>query len=94
MGGRRGRITRYDNKAGTRETEDAKYWRRDPKRRKKRTKSRVQNQKEGVVAWASCGGGKTLMQERRSKLGGVGGWAVDDKRTAESKSEGGRTSIT
>lgn len=25
--GRRGRITRYDNKARTRETEDAKHWR-------------------------------------------------------------------
>ena len=34
--GRKGRIATYDNKARTKETGDAKHWRRDPKRRKKR----------------------------------------------------------
>jgi len=46
----------------------------------------MQNQKEGVVAWASRVGWKTRIQERRSKLGSVGRRAADERR-AESKPE-------
>ena len=46
--GREG-IAAYDNKAGTRETRDAKHWRQDQKKEERRTKSQMQNQKEGVV---------------------------------------------
>jgi len=59
------------------------------KEEEERTKSRMQNQKEGVVvAWASCVRGKTRIQERRPELDGVGG------QRAESNPERERTSIT
>jgi len=66
--GRRGRITRYDNKAKTRETEDAKHWRRNPKRRKERGQRAVCRTKRKVW-W--LGRLETRIQQRRSKLGGV-----------------------
>jgi len=51
---RKGRITTYDNKARTRETGNGKTLKTEPKMEEERTAtSRMQNQKEGVVAWAS-----------------------------------------
>ena len=70
-----------------------KHWRRDPKKEEERTKSRMQNQKEGVVAWASRVREKTRIQERRSKLGSVGRQAVGERRV-ESKPEHESMSIT
>lgn len=56
----RGEITTYDNKARTRETGDAKTLEREPKKEEERTaKGRMQDQKEGVVAWASHVRGRT-----------------------------------
>ena len=57
-----------------------------------RTKSRMQNQNEGVVvvAWASHVRAETRIRERYSKLGGVGGWAGGDRRTEGGKQAGTR----
>ena len=63
------------------------------KEEQERTKNRAQNQKEGVVAWASRVRRETRIQGRRSKLGGVGGWAVDDKRTEGVKQAGTRKNV-
>jgi len=52
---------------------------------KERTKSRTQNQKEGVVAWASCVRRKSRIQIRRPGLDGVWGWGGDDRRTESGK---------
>lgn len=49
----RERIATHDNKARTRETGDAKHWRRDQKSRGTEDKKPYAKPKEGVVAWAS-----------------------------------------
>jgi len=88
-----GKESPHDNEARTRGTENAKTLETGPKKEEERTKSRMQNQKEGVVAWASQVREKTRIQERRSKLGSVVRRAADERRE-KGKPEHERTSIT
>ena len=94
---RRATITTYNNRAKTRETGNARHQRRDPKRRRKRGQRAICKTRTKVWwAWASHvrgGGGETRIQEKRSKLGSVGGWAADDRRTESGKQAGRREEV-
>lgn len=86
-------IATYDNKAKTKETGDAKHWRRDPK-------GGGRGDKEPYAKPKGRCGGLGVLREREDpdpgktpQLGGAGGWAGDDDRRTESGTQE-RTSIT